>query len=69
MDTWALLEKELNYHGIRLINNKKCQICDDGDTSIQGVIKTVRVLNGYVKQQKKILLTLWNEVVHILQNR
>ena len=70
MDSWALLEKELNYYGIRLINNKKCQICDDdGDISVQGVIKTVRVLNGYVKQQKKILLTLWNEVVHILQKR
>ena len=25
MNTWILLEKELNYYGIRLISNKKCQ--------------------------------------------
>jgi len=70
MDTWTLLAKELNYYGIKLIDNKKCQLIDnDGDTSIRGVIKTIRILNSYVKQQKKLLLELWNDVVGTLQEQ
>lgn len=68
MDTWTLLTKELNYYGIKLIDNKKCQLTDDdGSVSTQGVIKTIRLLNHYVKKQKKLLLELWNEVVDTLQ--
>jgi hypothetical protein len=68
MDTWELLEKELNYYGIRLINNKKCQITDDdGKSKTQGVIKTIRILNKYAKDQKAMLLSLWKDVEKILQ--
>ena len=68
MDTWKLLEKELRYYGIGLIDNKKCKICDDnGEDSVQGVIKTIRVLNGYVKKQKEVLLSLWKDISQILQ--
>ncbi len=67
MDTWVLLIKELNYYGIKLIDNKKCQIIDnDGDIKVQGVIKTIRTLNGKYKKQKKILLSLWNEEIQVL---
>ena len=42
MDTWNLLERELDHYGIRLINNKKCQIYDaNGEERTQGVIKTI----------------------------
>lgn len=68
MDTWKILSKELNYYGIRLIDNTKCQICDEnGDIKVQGVIKTIRILNNYVRHQKKLLLKLWNEVVETLE--
>lgn len=67
MDTWALLSKELEYHGIKLINHTKCQISDDsGQTKVQGVIRTIREINGTVKEQKKLLLSLWNETVSLL---
>ena len=70
MDTWTLLVKELNYYGIKLINNKKCHLSDDnGDVKVQGVIKTVRLLNGHCKKQKKLLLSLWNEITEILQDQ
>jgi hypothetical protein len=50
--------------------NKKCQLCDDnGDVSVQGVIKTIRLLNKYIKQQKKLLLELWNEMSDTLQGQ
>ena len=68
MDTWALLKKELDHHGINLINNTKCQITDNsGDIKIQGVIKTIRMLNGYIKKQKKLLLSLWNDTIRNLE--
>jgi len=70
MDTWALLSKELSYYGIKLIDNKKCQLCDDnGDVSVQGVIKTIRLLNNHAKKQKKLLLELWNELSNTLQGQ
>ena len=68
MDTWTLLRKELDYYGIKLIDNKKCQFCDDnGNIKIQGVIKAVRIMNKYAKKQKELLLLLWGEVVETLQ--
>jgi len=68
MDTWALLVKELHYYGIDLIDNKKCQIHNDnGNVSTYGVIKTIRILNSYVKKQKKLLLELWEDITDTLQ--
>ena len=68
MGTWELLVKELKYYGIDLIDNKKCQIRDDnGNMSTQGVIKSIRILNSYIKSQKKLLVEIWEEVVETLQ--
>ena len=68
MDTWTLLRKELSYYGIKLIDNKKCQIGgDDGSVKIIGVIKAVRLMNSHAMQQKQLLLSLWEEVVETLQ--
>lgn len=70
MDTWALLCKELQYSGITLLNYTKCQIRDnDGQVKIQGVIRTIRDINKSIKQQKKILLMLWNEVISLLSQQ
>ncbi|MHA1471001.1 MAG: hypothetical protein ACTSSP_10655, partial [Candidatus Asgardarchaeia archaeon] len=68
MDTWMLLCKELDYYGIRLIDNKKCEIYDDdGGSRVQGVIMTIREIKGIIKKQKKILLLLWDEMIELLQ--
>ena len=57
MDTWKLLEKELKYYGIELINNKKCRILnDEGTGQIYGVIRSIKEVNKTVQNQKKILL-------------
>ena len=70
MDTWALLGKELEYHGIKLIDHTKCQISDDsGQSKVQGVIRTIREINGTIKEQKKILLFLWNDVISLLSEQ
>lgn len=70
MDTWALLGKELEYHGIKLISHTKCQITDDhGQTKVQGVIRAMREINGTIREQKKILLLLWNEVISLLSEQ
>jgi len=70
MDTWALLVKELEYHGVKLIDHTKCQTCDDNEQSkVQGVIRTIRDINGSIKEQKKMLLDLWNNVVSVLSEQ
>jgi len=70
MDTWALLSKELEYHGVKLIDHTKCQIInDDNQPKDQGVIRTIREINGTIKEQKKILLDLWNDVVSMLSEQ
>jgi hypothetical protein len=69
MDTWTLLKKELGYYGIKLINNKKCQIEYDGVDKVFGVIRTIRILNKHVETQKKLLLSLWDDVVDSLQEQ
>lgn len=72
MDTWSLLVKELNYHGIRLIDSKKCQVYDDVSSGLnaapktQGVIRTLRETTRLAQKQKKLLLSLWKEIIEIL---
>lgn len=68
MDTWVLLKKELSYYGIRLINDRKCEVYDDtGKSKKQGIIRTIREINQSVKKQKIILLSLLKDVVETLQ--
>ena len=70
MNTWSLLEKELNYYGIYLIDRTKCQIREeDGRVKIKGVIRTVKDLNNIIQKQKKLLISLWDEVVELLQEQ
>lgn len=68
MDTWLVLEKELDYYGIRLIGNKKCQFCNErGSFSSQGILKTIKEFIKEIKNQKKLLLSLWEDVSQLLQ--
>jgi hypothetical protein len=70
MDTWALLSKELEYHGIKLIDHTKCQIIsDDNQSKVQGIIRTIREINKTIKEQKKLLVELWEDVVAILSEQ
>jgi len=67
MKTWSLLKKELNYYGIDLINSKKCKVKLSGEEQIQGVIKSFKQINYIAEKQQKLLLSLWNEVVSLLE--
>ena len=70
MDTWSLLNKELQYYGIKLVSNTKCCICDDnGHEKTQGVIRTIRNINSSIKELKKILTMMWDEVVSLLSEQ
>ena len=41
-NSWEILKKELNYYGVNLIDNKRCQIYKDNNIITQGIIKTIR---------------------------
>ncbi|HUS49402.1 MAG TPA: hypothetical protein VMZ91_04520, partial [Candidatus Paceibacterota bacterium] len=67
MNTWLILKKEISYYGIRLINDRECQLYDSkGSLQTQGIIKTLRQFKGEIKKQKKLFSSLWKEVVSLL---
>jgi hypothetical protein len=68
MDTWEILQKELNYYGIRVIKGKRCQLYRDGvDLVTTGIVRALRQFKKDIEEQKKILLFLWEDVADLLQ--
>lgn len=67
MDTWKILNKELEYYGVHLIDETVCEcIMEDGRRSSQGVIKTIRMLKKSIKSHKQILSSLWYNACEII---
>ena len=68
MDTWVILNKELEYYGIHLIDDTRCEcIMEDGQKVEQGVIKIIRMLKRSIKSHKKILASLWDNACEVLE--
>ena len=68
MDTWTLLNKELDYYGIHLIGSKRCQTYNENEEKkTQGIVRVIKQLDKEIKKQKKTLLLLWKKVVILLQ--
>ena len=68
MDNWTTLEKELNYYGIDIVKGKRCKFKDkNGVVNIHGIIKSIKILNKYIKDQKEILLSLWQKLESLLE--
>lgn len=67
MDTWIILNKELEYHGVHLIDDTECEcIMEDGQKSSQGIIKTIRMIRKSIYNHKKILASLWENACEII---
>jgi hypothetical protein len=67
MDAWTLLTSELSYYGIRLINERKCQLlAENGEVITQGIIKTIRQINQIKKKYKQDFSDLWDEAADLL---
>lgn len=68
MDNWVILNKELEYYGIRLIDDTRCEcIKEDGQMVEQGVIKTIRMLKSSIKKHKQLLASLWENACELLE--
>lgn len=68
MTNWELLENELKYYGIILLNNRECQIDFlQGQTTRQGVIKTIRQLQFTINKRIKVFKSLWDDVCSLLE--
>lgn len=67
MDTWKILNKELEYYGIHLIDDTTCEcMMEDGQKSAQGIIRTIRMLKKSVQTHKKVLASLWDNACEVL---
>ena len=70
MDNWLILTKELNYYGIDLIKGKRCRFRDSkGNVNTCGIIKSIKILNKYIKEQKKVLLSSWEDLEKLLDKK
>lgn len=67
MDTWTILNKELAYYGINLTDNKKCQVYENDNIVNLGIIKLQRQIRKNIKKQKKIILSLLNDIINLLK--
>jgi hypothetical protein len=68
MDIWNLLKKEISYYGIRINTNHNCSFfLQDGTLKNQGVIVTIRQIKKSIESNKKVLLSLWEDVVNLLK--
>jgi len=69
MDTWATLNKELEYYGIHLINDVKCEcIVENGEKVEQGIMKTIRMVRKSAVNHKLILASLWDNACEMLSD-
>jgi hypothetical protein len=69
LDNWTLLNKELSYFGIRLINDGKCQYYIDGKLKNQGIITTIRQLGISVKKHEDLMGELFNKISNLLSQQ
>lgn len=68
MNTWEILNKELNYYGIRLADNGRCQFYIGNKLKNQGVRTTIRQFNITIKKHIDIFKKLFEETVELLSN-
>lgn len=67
MNTWTTLNRELEYYGIHLIDDTQCEcIMEDGQKSVQGIIKTIRMLKKSINNHTSILSNLWNSLCEVI---
>ncbi len=68
MDNWDILKKELSYYGINLTEKLNCKVCIDGNIKVQTRRKVAKEVEKEIKLYKQILLSLWNEIINLLDN-
>ena len=67
MDNWVILKKELSYYGFKLLENKKCSFIDEnGNVKKCGVLSAIKKITKDIKEQKKLLFSLWQDVLKLL---
>jgi len=68
INTWKILNKELNYFGIKLLDKKKCQFKDStGKTLIFTVPQVIKRLKIAVKNNIKLFYSLWEKIYELLE--
>lgn len=67
MNNWEILKRELKYHGIILLNDRRCQVSfEDKTPTNQGIIKTMRQIGASIRKRKNLMQELWNDISFVL---
>ena len=66
-ETWEILEKELMFHGFRLLGNQRCQFTHSNKKEIESTIKAaIQFVNIQIKENKKLFSELWSDAASLL---
>lgn len=67
MNNWDTLKKELQYHGIVLVGDKRCRVFFEEEKPVtQGIIRTIRQLKQSIQKRCALMQGLWNDISFIL---
>jgi hypothetical protein len=66
MNTWEILNKELNYYGIRLLKNGRCQFYINNKLKTQGIHTTIRQFSNTIKKHTDVFKNLFNETIELI---
>jgi len=57
--TWDIIQKELAYHGIKLIDNRRCQYRDENGIRTLAIDKCIAILRKRMSDNSRLLAELW----------
>lgn len=66
LNTWHILNKELNYYGIRLSNNGKCQFYINNKLKTQGIYRTITQLETTINNHTDNFKNLLKDAVDFI---
>jgi hypothetical protein len=68
MNTWDLLEKELNFHGIELIGDKHCKCDIQGETKAVLIPKKIKLLRKEIGENLDLFSDVCNDLSKTVNN-
>ncbi len=68
--TWEILEKELKFHGFRLLDNQRCQFRLSNKKEVKSTIKAaIQFVNTKIKENKELFSVLWSDAASLISTQ
>jgi len=64
---WEILQQELAFHGVRLVDQNVCDIISDGKVVRKPIPSAIKALKSQIDDNKELFIDLWQEAVNVLE--